>query len=349
MDLKRFSLSREHIIGWLKEDDASLLKEIFDWADEVRRENVGNDVHLRGLIEISNVCRCDCLYCGLRKSNSDLKRYVMTEDEIIDCADKACQFGYGTVVLQSGESPVFTAEHIASIIRKIKAKTQLAVTLSLGERDQAEYKLWKDAGADRYLLRHETSDLNLLKIIRPTSVYENRLEALRVLKRIGFEAGSGIMIGIPGQSYATVADDILQFAGLDLDMIGIGPYIPHPKTPLASMKSQIGDEQVPATELMTLKAVALTRIMCPQANIPATTALATINKESGREGALQGGANIVMPNLTPVKYRSLYEIYPAKACIDEASDQCAMCIKARILSIGRTIGKGPGGRTKCPT
>ena len=344
--MRRLELSREHIIGWLKESDQTLLKEVFDWADNVRRENVGDQVHLRGLIEISNMCRCDCLYCGLRKSNTDITRYVMTEEEILDCAKKAVEFEYGTVVLQSGESPVFTTEHIAEIIKKIKSTTSLAVTLSLGERPEADYALWKRSGADRYLLRHETSDLDLLHRIRPVSIYENRLEALRLLKRIGFEAGSGIMIGIPGQSYASVADDILHFAQLDLDMIGIGPYIPHPNTPLAHYVSELKDEQVPNTELMTLKAVALTRIMCPKANIPATTALATINKETGREDALQAGANIVMPNLTPVKYRKFYEIYPAKACIDEASDQCSMCIKARIMSIGRTIGKGHGGRIK---
>lgn len=343
-DIRRFNLSREHILGWLKETDPGQLKELFDWADQVRKDNVGDAVHLRGLIEFSNVCRCDCLYCGLRKSNTKLKRYVLSEEEIFACVQKAVKFGYGTVVLQSGESPVYSAEHMAAIVRKIKSETGLAVTLSLGERPIEEYKLFKAAGADRYLLRQETSDLELLHHIRPVSIYEKRIDALKVLKELGFETGSGIMIGIPGQSYESVASDIMLFAELDLEMIGIGPFIAHPDTPLAKEESKLGNEQVPSSELMTVKAVALTRIMCPEANIPATTALGTINKSSGREAALQAGANVVMPNLTPVEYRKLYEIYPAKACIEESGDECNLCIKARILSIGRTVGTGPGSR-----
>jgi biotin synthase len=343
-DLRRFNLSRAHILGWLKETDPEQLKQLFDWADQVRKDNVGDAVHLRGLIEFSNVCRCDCLYCGLRKSNAKLKRYVLSEEEIFACVQKAVKFGYGTVVLQSGESPVYSAEHLANIIKKIKQDTGLAVTLSIGERSLEEYKLLKSAGADRYLLRQETSDLELLHHIRPVSLYEKRIDALRNLKSIGFETGSGIMVGIPGQSFESVASDIMLFAELDLEMIGIGPYIEHPDTPLAQEASKIGNEQVPSTEMMTVKAVALTRIMCPESNIPATTALGTINKTSGREAALQAGANVVMPNITPVQYRKLYEIYPAKACIEESGDECNLCIKSRILSIGRTVGTGPGSR-----
>lgn len=347
-NIKRFNLSREHILGWLKETDPDQLKELFNWADEVRRENVGDDVHLRGLIEISNICHCDCLYCGLRKSNKKVQRYRMSADEILECAGKAVKYGYGTVVMQSGESMGFSAEEIAAIVRKIKSTTPLAVTLSLGERSREEYALWKDAGANRYLLRLETSDAELLKHIRPVYMYPSRIDALRILKEVGYETGSGIMVGIPGQTYDSVANDILLFAQLDLDMIGIGPYIQHPDTPLPSEVETHGRASlhVPATELMTLKAVALTRIMCSQSNIPATTALGTINRESGREAALQCGANIVMPNLTQLKYRKLYEIYPGKMCMDESSDECAMCIKGRILSIGRTIGTGEGGRKK---
>lgn len=346
MKLTRFNLSREHILGWLKETDPDQLKELFNWADEVRRENVGSDVHLRGLIEISNMCHCDCLYCGLRKSNKKVHRYRMSEDEILECVGKAVKYGYGTVVMQSGESMGFSAEEMAAIIRKIKSTTPLAVTLSLGERSREDYAFWKEAGANRYLLRLETSDTKLLGHIRPVSMYPSRIDALRILKEIGYETGSGIMIGIPGQTFESVANDILLFAQLDLDMIGIGPYIQHPDTPLPYETSTIGDEQVPATEIMTLKAVALTRILCPQSNIPATTALGTINRESGREAALQAGANVVMPNLTQLKYRKLYEIYPGKMCVDESSDECNMCIKGRILSIGRTIGAGEGAR-KC--
>ncbi len=335
---------RAEILAWLRETDPERLQALFDEADRVRREHVGDAVHLRGLIEISNLCRCDCLYCGLRAGNATLPRYRMSHEEILQCAHQAVEFGYGTVVLQSGESEAFATEEIVALVRELKATTPLAVTLSLGERPRADYAAWRAAGADRYLLRHETSDAALLRRLRPTHIYSSRLEALEILKSLGFEAGSGIMIGLPGQSYASVTEDIMLFARMDLDMVGIGPYIPHPATPLALEESHLGAEQVPATETMTLKAVALTRIACPTVNIPATTALATINREAGRESALMAGANVVMPNLTPLRYRQLYEIYPAKACVDEASEQCNACIKGRIRAIGRQVGAGPGSR-----
>jgi biotin synthase len=346
VQIKRFNLSREHIVGWLKETDPQQLEELFNWADAVRCDNVGDRVHLRGLIEFSNICGCDCLYCGLRKSNAKLDRYQMKEEEILECVDKAVNYGYGTVVIQSGESTALSANEIASIVQRIKSAAGLAVTLSIGERSREDYGLWKKAGANRYLLRLETSDSELLRHIRPVHIYPSRIDALRILKELGLETGSGIMVGIPGQTYESVANDIMLFAELDLDMIGIGPYIQHPDTPLPYEVSTLGDKQVPATEEQTLKVLALTRIMCPQANIPATTALGTINSQTGREAALKAGANVVMPNLTPLKYRKLYEIYPGKACIDESSDECDQCIKARIVSIGRTIGTGPGNRLK---
>jgi biotin synthase len=320
--IKRFNLSREHVLGWLKETDPQQLEELFNWADEVRHENVGDAVHLRGLIEISNFCRCDCLYCGLRKSNTKLQRYRMSTDEILECAREAAKFGYGTVVLQSGETPDFSANEIADIIREIKHTTSLAATLSLGEQSREIYELWKQAGADRYLLRLETSDTELLRHIRPVSLYPSRINALRILKELGYETGSGIMVGIPGQMYASIANDIMLFTQLDLDMLGIGPYIRHPGTPLPYEVSNAGVEQVPATEL------------------------GAINPEGGREAALQAGANVVMPNLTPLKYRRLYEIYPGKECIDESSDEYDKRIKAKIINIGRTIGMGAGSRVK---
>ena len=186
----------------------------------------------------------------------------------------------------------------------------------------------------------------MLEHIRPVHIYPSRVDALRILKELGYETGSGIMVGIPDQTFESIANDIMLFAELDLDMIGIGPYIEHPDTPLPFEKSIAENLQVPATELQTLKAIALTRIMCPQANIPATTALGTINRQNGREAALQAGANVVMPNLTPLKYRELYEIYPGKICVDETSDACDMCIKSRIMNIGRKIGTGTGSRIK---
>ena len=233
------------------------------------------------------------------------------------------------------------------LIRRIKAETPLAVTLSLGEREEAELAAWREAGADRYLLRFETSNRRLYEAIHPPRNGEvsDRLAILRKLRELGYEVGSGVMIGIPGQTYDDLADDIELFATLDLDMIGVGPYLVHPETPLADPRNRLSvpeEEQVPATELMTYKVLALTRLKCPRANIPATTALATLNIAQGRELGLERGANIVMPNLTPPKYRIHYEIYPAKACIRETADQCNACLTGRIASIGRQVGVGRG-------
>jgi biotin synthase len=276
-----------------------------------------------------------------------LERYRMTEAEVMECAQKAIQFGYGTVVLQSGEDAGLTRDWLTNLIRRLKAETPLAVTLSLGERDDHELAAFRAAGADRYLLRFETSNRRLYDAIHPPRNGEvsDRLAILRRLRELGYEVGSGVMIGIPGQSYDDLADDIEWFATLDLDMIGVGPYLVHPATPLADARNELTlpeSEQVPATELMTYKVLALTRLKCPRANIPATTALATLNIAEGRELGLERGANIVMPNLTPVKYRVHYEIYPAKACIRETSDQCNACLTRRIASIGRTVGSGRG-------
>jgi biotin synthase len=342
-------LAKLDLLDWLRESRPSRLAELFQWANEVRREHVGDAVHLRGLIEISSHCVRQCMYCGLRQANRDLSRYRMTRDEIFDCARQAERLGYGTVVMQAGEDDFLTAEWIAEIVRWIKRETALAVTLSLGERQPDEFKLWRAGGADRYLLRFETSDKNLFRVIHPSrnSNEPSRLTLLRQLKKLGYEAGGGVMVGIPGQSFASLAEDILAFRALNLDMIGIGPYIAHPATPLGSgaLRPEIApSEQAPSNEEMVYKMIALTRIMCPDANIPSTTALATINKVDGRKLGLQVGANVVMPNLTPMKYRRLYEIYPAKACIDESATDCNQCLRGQIHSLGRFLGQGPGGR-----
>jgi biotin synthase len=339
---------------WLREEDPEQLALLWTEANRVRHENVGDEVHLRGLIEISNYCARQCGYCGLRAGNRGLARYRMTAEEILQCADLAVQYGYGTVVMQAGEDYGIDAHWLAAIIRRIKAETPLAVTLSLGERTKEELVLWRNAGANRYLLRFETSDPDLFRLIHPLQKggAVDRISILRDLQQIGYETGSGVMAGIPGQDYATLARDIMTFRELDLDMIGIGPYISHPDTPLGSgewIRVIPAEDQVPNTEGMTYKAVALTRLVCPEANIPSTTALATINKAQGRELGLMRGANIVMPNLTPVKYRAMYEIYPAKACIDETSDQCRVCLTGRIRGIGRDVGNGQGGRNRRET
>jgi biotin synthase len=344
------SLTHDEILGWLREEDPERLHVLWQQADAVRRETVGDAVHLRGLLEISNYCCRLCGYCGLRADNRGLERYRMTAEEILECAQHAVEYGYGTVVMQAGEDYGISGEWLAGVVRRIKEMTPLAVTLSMGERPDEDLVLWREAGADRYLLRFETSDPDLYRLIHPARPghVSDRLRILRRLQELGYETGSGVMAGIPGQSYASLARDIGLFRALDLDMIGIGPYISHPVTPLGRGECPAlpPGEQVPNTELITYKAVALTRLVCPEANIPSTTALATINTASGREQGLQRGANVVMPNLTPVKYRALYEIYPAKACIEETSQQCRGCLHGRIRSIGREIGSGQGGRTR---
>ena len=341
--------SQSEILHWLKEERPGPLRELYAWADAVRKENVGDAVHLRGLIEISSHCRRQCMYCGLRKANRGLERYRMTREEIEECARMAVQLGYGTVVIQAGEDDALTAEWIAEIVAWIKRTTPLAVTLSLGERSEEELLLWRRAGADRYLLRFETSDADLFHAIHPgcSPAAPDRLTLLRQIKRLGYEAGGGVMVGIPGQSYESLAQDVLTFRALDLDMIGIGPYIAHPTTPLGSglLRPPVNPaDQAPASEQMVYKMIALTRILCPTANIPSTTALATMNRTQGRRQGLQVGANVVMPNLTPVRYRPLYEIYPAKACIEESATDCNQCLRGQIRSINRFPGRSTGGR-----
>lgn len=329
---------------WLRETDVDNLAELWAHADTVRREHVGEFVHLRGLVEFSNHCVRQCAYCGLRGDNASLHRYRMPADEIIECARDAAAFHYGTVVLQSGEDPAFGSEAVAEIVHRIKDQTGLAVTLSLGERRLDELELWRRAGADRYLLRFETSNRALFEAIHPglPGRKSDRLALLKQLRTLGYEVGGGAMIGIPGQTYSDVAKDVAMFADLDLDMIGVGPFIPHPKTPLGKPAAGHCADQAPNTEEMTYKVIALARIVCPDANIPATTALATLNRAHGRELGLCRGANVLMPNITPVKYRQNYEIYPEKACLQENAGACNACMRTRIASIGRRYGNERG-------
>jgi biotin synthase len=342
-------MTRDEILRWLLEEDEIRLEDLWQQADRVRRENVGDEVHLRGLIEISNYCVRQCGYCGLRFGNKELERYRMSEEEILSCVDEAKTYGYGTVVLQSGEDYGIETEWLSRIIRRVKKETRLAVTLSLGERPDEDLEAWRKASADRYLLRFETSDENLYQSIHPSlpGKVSNRLAMLQTLKKLGYEAGSGVMIGIPGQTYASLSQDIDLFRKLNLDMIGVGPYLPHPRTPLGQEEGRRTipkEKQVPNTEQMTYKVIALTRIVCPEANIPSTTALATINRERGRELGLMRGANVVMPNLTSQPYRAKYEIYPSKACISEISSEYYSSLHDRIGSMGRKVGTGQGSR-----
>ena len=333
---------------WLREEDEGRLERLWTHADQVRRQNVGDEVHLRGLVEISNHCSRQCAYCGIRAGRTGLARYRLTAEEVMDCARLAVSLGLGTVVLQAGEDPGLTRAWVAGLVRRIKAETPLAVTLSLGERDDAELATWRQAGADRYLLRFETSNRELFDRIHPPRPggVRDRVSMLRVLRRLGYETGSGVMVGIPGQTCRDLARDVELFGELGLDMIGIGPYLPHPETPLGEAGFPgPGDvtDQVSNTTLMTTKMVALARLACPAANIPSTTALATIDRGQGRELGLRRGANVIMPDLTPPAYRELYEIYPGK--IPAIADRVAatQSVKDMVAALGRTVGRGPGG------
>ncbi len=362
-DLLARPMDRAAILGWLRQADAGRLELLWKAADEVRRANVGDEVHLRGLVELSNYCLRQCGYCGIRLENRAIDRYRMTVDEVMACARMAVALGYGTVVLQAGEDYGLTRDGVVGMVRRIKAETPLAVTLSLGERPDEDLAAWREAGADRYLLRFETSDPVLYARIHPAlkggprAAHEaepgeapaepDRFAILRRLRELGYEVGSGIMVGIPGQTYETLATDLLTFREYDLDMIGIGPFIPHPGTPLGRDAGiDAGADQAPAAEDMVLRCVAITRILCPEANIPSTTALATINRARGREHGLQRGANVVMPNLTPPMFRVKYEIYPSKACVEETAEECARNLDGQIRAIGRRIGIGQGARRR---
>lgn len=330
-------LSRDEIVQLLSLNQEQEVKSLIHVADQVRQECVGNEVHLRGLIEFSNICSRDCLYCGLRCENDQVDRYRMPIDKIIETSIAVVNLGIGTIVLQSGEDPCYTAERMAEIINGIKSQADCAITLSIGERSFEDYKIMKEAGADRYLLRHETANPDLYRKLHPSMEFESRFRCLKDLRTLGYQVGAGCMVGIPGQTIEDMADDIIFVRGIDADMVGIGPFIPHPNTPLGECVG--GDLD------MTLKMVALARIATRNAHIPATTAVGSID-EFGREKTLMAGANIVMPNYTSLKYRVNYEIYPNKRCITEDPMLCHGCMRARIESIGRSVAAGPGHSLK---
>ena len=338
------------MLDWLRCDDPKQLEQLWELADRERARRVGECVHLRGLVEISNHCARSCHYCGISITNTALQRYRMHPDEILACAKQAAAFGYGTLVLQAGEDPGLDAQWVADLICAIKRSTPLAVTLSLGERTSAELALWRACGADRYLLRFETSDRELFARIHPPRDGQSicdRIELLRTIKSLGYEIGSGIMVGIPGQTFESIAGDLLLFRELDLDMIGIGPYIAHPASRLSHEGgSEAGLNQVPATEQMACIVLALARLVCPEANIPSTTALATINSAQGRAHGLMRGANVCMPCLTPVQYRRLYEIYPEKAGCKNTPEDSHRTVLETLIGLGRPVGRGQGRRCR---
>lgn len=327
-------LTEDEIVGLLA--DAAADEAVFAAADRVRQRYVGDAVHLRGLIEISNVCLQNCCYCGLRKDNNNIKRYRLLPEEIIELARKAQTYGYKTVVVQSGESEAYSQAEMIQVIRAIK-ELGMALTLSLGEKSRAEYQAYRDAGADRYLLRIETTDSALYESMHPGMSLQNRLRCLADLREIGYEVGTGCLVGLPGQSLASLAKDILFFKAIDADMIGLGPFIPNADTPLAAEQG--------GTFALSRKVMAITRLLLPEANIPATTAMEALHPQ-GRVLALESGANVVMPNVTEGEYRQLYMLYPGKICINDTPAHCRGCITGKIKAIDRTVSEEYGYRRK---
>ncbi len=323
-------LTQQEIVTLLQSTQPTVL---FAAADRTRQKYVGDGVYLRGLIEFSNYCKNDCMYCGIRKSNTRAQRYRLSPAQIVEMARKAVDYGYKTVVLQSGEDGFFSADVMCDIIRQIK-KIGLVITLSIGEKKLEEYASYKQAGADRYLLRIETTDKALYEKLDPGMSFENRLRCLQDLKELGYEVGSGSLVGLPGQTLESLAEDLLFFQRLPVDMAGIGPFIPHPDTPLFSETANGHFE-------LSLKMMAIMRLLLPDINIPATTAMETLHPQ-GRLLALQCGANVVMPNVTEGNYRQKYELYPGKICTGDTPAKCRACIEGKIQSIGRHISQSRG-------
>ena len=337
--LLKQDLDKEEIKLLLAAEGAQM-KRLLQRGLEVKLQHLDNCVHLRGLIEYGNVCEKNCLYCGLRRGNDRVERYCLSDEEVLSCARLAHKLGYGSVALQSGErsDPAFI-DKIEQLVREIKQIDggSLGITLSLGEQTEETYRRWFEAGAHRYLLRIESSTEELYYRIHPKNAkhdFRRRLACLETLKRLGYQTGTGVMVGLPGQTPDHLADDLLFFKRMDVAMVGLGPYIPHPDTPLYRLRDLVP----PAGERMdlTLKMIAILRMMMPEINMVAATANQTIDPQ-GREKAIAAGANVIMPNLTPGEYRESYFIYPDKACVKDRPDQCKSCLDIRLAAIGHKI------------
>jgi biotin synthase len=346
--ISQAAFSRENLVTLLSSEGAEgllLLKK----AGEVKIQTIGNKAYFRGLIELSNVCEKDCLYCGIRKSNAAVQRYNLTDREVLEAATFAYHENYGSIVVQSGEvtNEMFVVR-IERLVKEIKSLSdnKLGITLSLGEQSESVYRRWFEAGAHRYLLRIESSNPQLYSRLHPDDGqhrYEQRLSALKALKKVGFQTGTGIMIGTPWQTMNDLADDLLFFRDFDVDMVGMGPFIEHDDTPfknLSDTTTTLADRFN-----LSLKMVAVLRLMMPDINIAATTALQAIDP-LGREKAVKAGANIIMPNITPGRYRNNYLLYNNKPCTDEEPEQCAGCLDARLALADSEIGYGEWGDSK---
>ncbi|MFO7937886.1 MAG: [FeFe] hydrogenase H-cluster radical SAM maturase HydE [Kiritimatiellia bacterium] len=306
---------------------------IFAAARDITRKIHGDEIHLRGIIEFSNHCRNSCHYCGIRMGASGVKRYRMTPDEILEAAYIVRDSGCGTVVLQSGVDPAFRTGDIAKIVAAVKKETGMAVTLSIGTKTKQKLKLLKDAGADRFLLRFETCNEKIFNRIHPNEPLSARLEGLENLRCLNYQTGSGFMIGLPGATLEDIAEDILFTKKLHLDMIGCGPFIPAPDTPLSG-------ESLLKNDAIYFRTMALIRMMNPDAHIPAATAFDSL-RDGGRNEVLKCGANVFMPNFTPLQYKVNYNLYPGKSKVDTSVD-IREDVRKRIESLGRKPGTGPG-------
>ncbi len=324
----------EYLLGLTDDRELAL---VYQYADEVRAQYCGSGIWLRGVVEFSSYCRNNCLYCGLNAGNKDLPRYRLNAEEILAAAEQIAGGAIKTIVLQSGEDPELDPLWLRDLIIKIKSRFDLAVTLSVGERSRQDYYLWRAVGADRYLLKIETSDRKLYESLHPDMSFTQRLRCLGELKDLGYQVGSGNIVGLKGQSLKQIARDILFFQENDFDMIGIGPFIPHQATALAAESK--------ADLQLTLKTLALTRIVTKNTYLPATTALGSLGADYRREG-LKAGANVLMPNFTPQPYRKYYEIYPGKRCINENAGDCGPCMEIMAGQINRNIDYSVGHTLK---
>ncbi|KGE17012.1 [FeFe] hydrogenase H-cluster radical SAM maturase HydE [Paenibacillus wynnii] len=322
-------LTKIEIVYFLQHLTLELQKRLFHLAVETRKKHYNESVYLRGLIEFSNYCKQDCMYCGLRRSNPEVDRYRLTEEEILECAAEGYNLGYRSFVLQSGEDFRYTEELMVRIVKSLKARfPDAAITLSMGERSEAFYRALYAAGTDRYLLRHETASRSLYESLHPGMSFDNRMNCLRILKDIGYQVGAGFMVGLPEQTHEHLAEDLLFLKEFHPAMIGIGPFIPHSATPLKDTAGGTIED--------TLVMIALARLFVPDALMPATTAMGTLDP-TGREQALSAGANVVMPNLSPLRFREKYELYENKICTGDQASQCRNCIEMRIMASGYQI------------
>jgi biotin synthase len=322
---------------------------IFSKAAEVKEKNVGKKVYYRGLIEFSNLCGKNCYYCGIRAGNKNAHRYEVTPEEVLEAAKYAWENKFGSLVIQAGErSDKSFVRSISEILKQIRKMSdgELGITLSLGEQTEETYREWFESGAHRYLLRIEVSNPELYGKYHPSDKkhdYRKRIESLHLLRKVGYQVGTGVMIGLPFQTTEDLADDLIFFRDFDIDMVGMGPYIEHENTPLYQYKDQLMSKI--DRFYLSLKMVAVLRIMMKDINIAATTAMQAIDP-LGREKAIKVGANIIMPNLTPTLYREDYLLYEDKPCTDEDAEECKRCLEARIHMAGGEIGYGEWGDSK---